>query len=98
MDQKDIIRDYLVDQDEGMRKVVTHFLNNVMQEEAAQQIGADHYERTDKRSAYRNGFKKRNLVTRYGKITLDKLNLGTTPLKARSFPSMLVWRKLWKQR
>ena len=72
MEQKDLIKDYLVDQDDGMRKVVTHFLNNVMQEEVAQQIGADHYERTDKRSAYRNGFKKKNLVTRYGKITLNK--------------------------
>ena len=57
-----------------MRKVITHFLNNVMQEEAAQQIGAEHYERTDKRNAYRNGFKKRNLITRCGEITLNNLS------------------------
>ena len=86
MDQKDIIRDYLVDQDEGMRKVVTHFLNNVMQEEAAQQIGADHYERTDKRSAYRNGFKKRNLVTRYGKIILDKPQFRNHSFESKVIP------------
>ncbi len=36
MEQEKLIRDYLVDQDEGMRRVVTHFLNKVMQEEAAQ--------------------------------------------------------------
>jgi len=72
MKQEDLIRDYLVDQNEGMRKVITRFLNGVMQEEAGQRIGADHYERTDKRKAHRNGIKKRNLITRYGKITLDK--------------------------
>ena len=72
MEEEDLIRDYLIDQNEGMRRVITKFLNGVMQEEAAQRIGADHYERTDKRSAYRNGIKKRNLITRYGKITLDK--------------------------
>ena len=72
MEEKELIRDYLVDQNVGMRKVITHFLNNVMREEAAQQIGANHYERTDRRCGYRNGIKKRNLVTRYGKITLDK--------------------------
>jgi len=85
MEQEDLIRDYLVDQDEGMRRVVTHFLNKVMQEEAAQQIGADHYERTDKRSAYRNGFKKRNLITRYGEITLNK-----PQFRDRSFESKVI--------
>lgn len=72
MEEENLIRDYLVDQNDGMRKVITHFLNNVMREEAAEQIGANHYERTGKRRAYRNGNKKRKLVTRYGKITLDK--------------------------
>ena len=86
MEQEDLIRDYLVDQDEGMRRVVTHFLNKVMQEEAAQQIGADHYERTDKRSAYRNGFKKRNLITRYGEITLDKPQFRNRPFESKAIP------------
>jgi putative transposase len=86
MEQEDLIGDYLVDQTEGMRKVITHFLNDVMQEEAAQQIGADHYERTDKRSAYRNGIKKRNLVTRYGRITLDKPQIRNNSFETKVIP------------
>lgn len=61
MEQEALIRDYLFDQNEGLRKVIARFLNDVMQEEVAKQIEADHYERTDKRRAYRNGIKKRNL-------------------------------------
>jgi putative transposase len=86
MEQKDVIRDYLVDQDDGMRKVVTHFLNNVMLEEAAQQIGADHYERTDNRSGYRNGFKKKILVTRYGKIALRKPQFRDSSFETKVIP------------
>ena len=86
MEQKDVIRDYLVDQDDGMRKVVTHFLNNVMLEEAAQQIGADHYERTDNRSGYRNGFKKKTLVTRYGKIALRKPQFRDSSFETKVIP------------
>lgn len=64
MEQEELIRDYLIDQKEGMRKVITQFLNDVMREEVAQRIGADHYERTDKRSAYRNGIKKVSFETK----------------------------------
>jgi putative transposase len=86
MKQEDLTRDYLVDQNEGMRKVITRFLNGVMQEEAAQQIGADHYERTDKRSSYRNGIKKRNLITRYGRITLDKPQIRNVSFETKVIP------------
>lgn len=86
MEQEDLIRDYLVDQNDGMRKVITHFLNNVMQEEAAHQIGANHYERTGKRRAYRNGNKKRKLITRYGKITLDKPQIRNNCFETQVIP------------
>jgi putative transposase len=85
MRQRELIRDYLVDQEEGMKNVITHFLDNVMQEEASQQTGADHYERTGNRRDYRNGFKKRNLITRYGEITLNK-----PQLRNRSFESKVI--------
>lgn len=83
MEQENLIEDYLVDQNEGMKKVITQFLNNVMREEAVYQIGADHYERTNKRRAYRNGIKKRNLTTRYGKITLDKPQIRNAPFETK---------------
>jgi len=86
MGSKDLIRDYLVDQEEGMRKVIARFLNNVMQEEAAQQAGADLYERTVNRRAYRNGFKKRNLKTRYGEVTLNKPQLRKGSFETKVIP------------
>jgi len=86
MEQEDLIRDYLVDQKEGMRQVITHFLNNVMQAEAAGQVGADHYERTAKRKAYRNGFKKRNLVSRFGPLLLKKPQIRGHPFETKVIP------------
>lgn len=86
MESKDLIRDYLVDQEEGMRKVITRFLNNVMQEEAAQQTGADPYERTVNRRAYRNGIKRRNLKTRCGEITLNKPQLRKGSFETKVIP------------
>ena len=66
------IEDYLSDQNEGMRSLITWFLNLVMQLEALQQAGAEVYERTDARVCHRNGSKDRSLVTRFGDISLKK--------------------------
>ncbi len=43
-----------------------------MQSQAKAQIDAHPYERSDSRKAYRNGYKKRSLKTRYGTIELSK--------------------------
>jgi len=40
MDLKEVVRNYLADNDEGMKQVITWFLNEVMQEEAERQAGA----------------------------------------------------------
>ena len=72
MEIEDFIRDYLTDADEGLKALVTFFLNLVMQYEAEQQAGAGRYERSETRTATRNGSKPRTLLTRLGKITLDK--------------------------
>ena len=50
-----LIKDYLVDQEDGIRHLITWFLNLVMEEEALLQAGAQRYERTDSRKASRNG-------------------------------------------
>ena len=67
-----LIRDYLVDQEEGVRQLITWFLNLVMEEEALLQAGAERYERTDSRRASRNGYKPRTLLTKYGQLELSK--------------------------
>ena len=37
----ELIEDYLIDQEEGIKKLLTWFLNLVMQNEALEQLGAD---------------------------------------------------------
>lgn len=44
--------------------------NQVLLAQSKEQIGADPYERTDERTAYRNGFRERQLTTRVGQMTL----------------------------
>ena len=68
----DILEDYLIDQDDGLKKLLTWFLNLVMQLEAMQQVGAEHYQRAESRKAHRNGYKDRSLKTRVGEIQLKK--------------------------
>jgi putative transposase len=66
------IEDYLVDKEDGIRQLITWFLNLVMEEEALLQAGAQRYERTDSRKATRNGYKPRTLLTKYGELELLK--------------------------
>jgi transposase-like protein len=72
MEINDLIQDYLGDKDEGLKSLVTFFLNLVMQYESEQQAGAKRYERTKDRVARRNGSKPRTLLTKLGTLTLTK--------------------------
>jgi len=55
MDTYAFIEDYLSDNQNGMKNLITWFFNQVMLMEALQQAGAGHYERTDECKALRNG-------------------------------------------
>jgi len=68
----DILEDYLIDQDDGLKKLLTWFLNLVMQLEAMQQVGVEPYQRAESRKGHRNGYKNRSLKTRVGEIQLKK--------------------------
>lgn len=81
----DVLQDYLIDQETGLKELLTWFLNQVMLVEALQQTGAEPYERIDCRKAHRNGYKKRSLKTRAGEITLDKPQLRESPFETRIF-------------
>jgi transposase-like protein len=69
---KQLLEDYLVDQKDGLKQLLTWFLNLVMQLEALQQVGAEPYERAESRKAQRNGYKERSLKTRSGELKLKK--------------------------
>jgi transposase-like protein len=58
MNLKDIVLNYLTDNEEGMQQLITWFLNDVMNEEGAQQAGVSRYKRSSSRRAHRNGFTK----------------------------------------
>jgi transposase-like protein len=85
MNNPELIEDYLIDRNEGMKNVVTWFLNQVMRQEALNQIKARPYERTDQRKARRNGIRKRSLKTVHGELILDKPQFREVPFKTQVF-------------
>ncbi|WKY46588.1 IS256 family transposase [Eubacteriaceae bacterium ES3] len=56
--------------DEAFSKLLETILNQVLVAQSAEQLGAERYERCEDRTAYRNGFRDRELTTRIGGITL----------------------------
>lgn len=56
---------------DGASEVLRLLLNQAMEIERSQVLGANPYERTDTRRGYANGFKPKTMQTRAGKITLD---------------------------
>ena len=56
--------------DEAFSKLLEEIFNQVLLAQSTEQIGAQPYERTEERTAYRNGFRDRQLTTRIGTLTL----------------------------
>ena len=82
---QDLLEDYLIDQDEGLKKLLTWFLNLVMQLESIQQSGSEPYQRIGSRKAHRNGYKGRSLKTRVGEINLKKPQFREYPFETAVF-------------
>ncbi len=57
--------------DDAFSKLLEAILNQVLMAQSTEQLGAEPYERNDERTAYRNGFRERQLTTRIGTITLN---------------------------
>src|SRR5215469_7733013 len=56
--------------DTGLAKLLEQVLNQVLEAQVSEQLGAERYERTDERQGYRNGVRPRKLTTRVGQLTL----------------------------
>ena len=56
--------------DEALSGLVSVILNQVLNAQASEQVGAEPYERSEDRQNYRNGFRERVLNTRVGKLRL----------------------------
>ena len=76
-----------------LREAVQVMMQMLIELEAAQQIGAERYERSPDRTTYRNGYRERTWETRVGEIPLQipRLREGTY------FPSLLEPRKRSEQ-
>jgi transposase-like protein len=85
MISKDLLEDYFIDQEDGLKKLLTWFLNLVMQFEAMEQIDAEPYQRVGSRKAHRNGYKERSLKTRVGELRLKKPQFREIPFQTKVF-------------
>ena len=71
--------------DEAFGKLMEALLNQVLQAESTEQLGAGNYERSQERSDYRNGVRTRTLTTRIGKIELQVPRHRNVPFKTSLF-------------
>lgn len=85
MNLRDIVLNYLTDNEKGMQQLITWFLNDVMNEEVAQQAGVPRYARSSSRRAHRNGYRSRSLKTRFGELILQKPQLREIPFETKVF-------------
>lgn len=67
---KDLLPELLSNQN-GLAKLIESVLNQILEAQVEESLGADKYERTDERVGYRNGYRPRQLFTRVGPITLQ---------------------------
>ncbi len=60
----------LISEQDGLAKLLEAVLNQILDAQASEQVGAGRYERSEERMAYRNGYRPRQLYTRVGPVTL----------------------------
>ena len=60
----------LLSEDKGLQGLVETVLNQVLETQVTEHIGARRYERSTGRKAYRNGYRPRTLTTRVGPLVL----------------------------
>jgi putative transposase len=61
----------LLSDSNGLAQLLEPILNQILQAQASEQLGAEPYERNEDRAAYRNGNRPRTLYTRVGPLTLQ---------------------------
>ncbi|PIZ04218.1 MAG: IS256 family transposase [Gammaproteobacteria bacterium CG_4_10_14_0_8_um_filter_38_16] len=60
----------LLTENDAMSQLLTSVLNQVLEKQMTNHLGADRYEHNDDRHGYRNGYRERKLYTRIGTLTL----------------------------
>ena len=67
---RDLLPELLGSQD-GLAKLVESVLNQILEAQVSESLGADRHERSEERHGYRNGYRVRTLYTRVGPVTLQ---------------------------
>lgn len=67
---KDLLPELLSSHD-GLAKLVEGVLNQILEAQVSESLGADKHQRSDERTGYRNGYRPRQLYTRVGPVTLQ---------------------------
>ena len=84
---KELVQRVLLDDPEFLRLIVERALQQLLEAEITEHIGAAPYERTESRKGHRNGYKPRRLKTRVGTLELlvpqDREGAFSTRLFAR---------------
>ena len=85
LNQEEILQLLSTDQGEAFKKLLQSSLNAILEKESTQQLNAAPYERTEKRTDSRNGWRERELNTRVGRITLRVPRHRNQPFKTMVF-------------
>lgn len=56
---------------DGMARLVESVLNQILEAQVSEALGAERHERSEERQGYRNGYRARTLFTRVGPVTLQ---------------------------
>jgi putative transposase len=84
---KELVQQILLDDPEFLRRIVERALQQLLEAEITEHVGAAPYERSQNRKGYRNGYKPRKLKTRVGSLELlvpqDREGTFSTQLFAR---------------
>ena len=85
MNLRDIVLNYLTDNEKGIQQLITWFLNDVMNEAVSQQAGVPRDARSNSRRAHRNGYRTHSLKMRFGELSLQKPQLREMPFETKVF-------------
>jgi putative transposase len=66
----ELVQEVLLDDPDFLREIVERVVQQLLEAEMTEHIGAQPYERTENRAGQRNGYKRRSLRTRVGTLNL----------------------------
>lgn len=87
LSQEELLELLAGNREKAFKSLVEKILNQVLQAESMEQLGADPYERADSRTDYRNGSRERTLTTRIGSIILEVPRHRNHPFHTQLFES-----------